>query len=361
MNDSWGDGGTAYSVADPDGNVLASAGAFDYSSTSSADFCVGDVAIPGCTDETACNYNAAATEDDGSCATLIMNFSTSNDSWTGETGFNVVNNDTGEIVDSMSAWFLQRWPCDVCVADNACYYIVVTDSFGDGNGSSGSWSLDYNGASVVSGGGNWGSADTSDSFCFGPGCSDAGASNFRQQRQATMGLANTFGCTDAAACNYNESATTDDGSCAYQSLSVVINPDNFKGETSWSLVNDSLEVVGSGLAEGADLCEAEACYTFTIFDSWGDGICCAFGNGDYSVTDGQGQLLASVARSVQKSLQASACLQSSVVRTRWRVTILKRTTQKTVLAITHASVAWIQLQRTTTQQATQENEGSCIY
>ena len=83
--------------------MLASAGAFDYSSTSSADFCVGDVAIPGCTDETACNYNADATEDDGSCATLIMNFSTSNDTWTGETGFNVVNNDTGEIVDSMSA------------------------------------------------------------------------------------------------------------------------------------------------------------------------------------------------------------------------------------------------------------------
>ena len=53
MNDSWGDGGTAYSVADPDGNVLASAGASDYASTTSADFCIGDVAIPGCTDETA--------------------------------------------------------------------------------------------------------------------------------------------------------------------------------------------------------------------------------------------------------------------------------------------------------------------
>ena len=144
-----------------------------------------------------------------------MNFSTSNDTWTGETGFNVVNNDTGEIVDSMSAGSYGGGLVDVCVADNACYYIVVTDSFGDGNGSSGSWSLDYNGTSVVSGGGNWGSADTSDSFCFGPGCSDAGASNYSPTATSDDGSCEYLGCTDAAACNYNESATTDDGSCAY--------------------------------------------------------------------------------------------------------------------------------------------------
>ena len=149
--------------------------------------------------------------------------------------------------------------------------------------------------------------------------------------------------------NYNESATTDDGSCAYQSLSVVINPDNFPGETSWSLVNDALEVVGSGLAEGADLCLAEACYTFTIFDSWGDGICCAFGNEKITFIDCSGTILR-FWWLVRYRRVFKSCLQSSVVRTRWRVTILKRTTQKTVLAITHASVAWIQLQRTTTQQ-----------
>jgi hypothetical protein len=57
-----------------------------------------------------------------------MNFSTSGDTWTGETGYNVVNNDTGEIVDSMSAGSYGGGLVDVCVADNACYYIVVTDS-----------------------------------------------------------------------------------------------------------------------------------------------------------------------------------------------------------------------------------------
>ena len=31
-------------------------------------------------------------------------------------------------------------------------------------------------------------------------------------------------------------------------------------------------------------CAAEGCYTFTIFDSFGDGICCAYGTGDYSFT-----------------------------------------------------------------------------
>ena len=35
------------------------------------------------------------------------------------------------------------------------------------------------------------------------------------------------------------------------------------------------------------------CYTFTIYDSYGDGICCSYGNGGYSVTDASNYTLAS--------------------------------------------------------------------
>ena len=168
---------------------------------------------------------------------------------------------------------------------------MVLDDWGDGF-TNGVWDLSYNGAAVATGGGNFGTSETADTFCFGPGCDDPGASNFSPTATSNDGSCEYFGCTDTAACNYNEAATNDDGSCAYEGLTIAITPDNWPGETSWTLTNDSLETVASGDVAGAYLCLPEACYTFTIFDSFGDGICCGFGQGSYTVTDGAGQTLA---------------------------------------------------------------------
>jgi len=69
VNDSFGDGiccgfgNGSYSLTVA-GTVVASGG--DFGSTETTNFCTGDD-IPGCTDPAACNYNAAATLDDGSC------------------------------------------------------------------------------------------------------------------------------------------------------------------------------------------------------------------------------------------------------------------------------------------------------
>ena len=298
MTDQYGDGMCcsygegSYTLTDADGNVLASGG--DFAASESTEFCFGDAPILGCTDETACNYNAAATEDDGSCATIAMTFTAAGDFFTSETGYNVVDADSGEIVASMAIGTYGNGATiveDMCVADNACYYIVVLDDWGDGF-TSGEWDLSYNGAAVAAGGGNFGTSETSDTFCFGPGCSDPGASNFSPTATSDDGSCEYFGCTDAAACNYNEAATNDDGSCAYEGLTIAITPDAWPGETSWTLVNDSLEVVASGTTESVELCLPVACYTFTIFDSFGDGMCCAYGEGGYTVTDDEGQTLA---------------------------------------------------------------------
>jgi len=96
---AYGEG--SYTLTDADGNVLASGG--DFGASESTEFCLGAVAVPGCTDETACNFNANATEDDGSCATILMNVNVSNNYWSSETGFNMYNADTGEVVGSLSA------------------------------------------------------------------------------------------------------------------------------------------------------------------------------------------------------------------------------------------------------------------
>ena len=294
MSDSYGDGGTDYTISDADGNVLGSAAGW-YGGSTSSEFCLGAVTVAGCTDETACNYNPDASEDDGSCATLSMNVNVSNNYYSAETGFNVYNADTGEIVGSLAAGSYTNSSTideEVCVLDNACYFIEVTDTFGDGIGATGTWTVSWEGMSIASGGGSGWSIQTSDTWCFGPGCQDMTASNYNPTATSDSGDCAFFGCTDATACNYDAFATEDDGSCAFQSLIIDITPDNFATEISWNLVDTLGGVVASGLSESAELCLPEDCFTFTMFDSFGDGICCAYGQGSYSVSDQNGTVIA---------------------------------------------------------------------
>ena len=101
------------------------------------------------------------------------------------------------------------------------------------------------------------------------------------------------GCTDSAACNYDVSATIDDGSCILDSedLTIIILTDNYPGETTWTVT----DVARARLWHLVDLtygrheyveqvCIDAGCYTFTISDSFGDGVCCAYGIGSYAVS-----------------------------------------------------------------------------
>jgi subtilisin family serine protease/chitodextrinase len=90
-------------------------------------------------------------------------------------------------------------------------------------------------------------------------------------------------------------------SCNGTEVTLTIVLDNYPEETSWTITADGGGIVASGgtygfLADGStyteDICLADGCYTFTINDSYGDGICCAYGSGSYSLTDG-GTALAS--------------------------------------------------------------------
>jgi hypothetical protein len=81
--------------------------------------------------------------------------------------------------------------------------------------------------------------------------------------------------------------------CNDNEVTLTINLDNYPGETTWSVVNSSGTTVasggpysGAGSTVTEDICLPNGCYDFTIFDSYGDGICCAYGNGSYSLTDG---------------------------------------------------------------------------
>ena len=171
----------------------------------------------------ACNYDETATQDDGSCT---------------------VNDDCGVCGGDNST-------CTGCTDPTACNY-DATALFDDG-------SCQVNDDCGVCGGDN-----------------------------STCG-----GCTDPEACNYDPAAVIDDGSCVLdgEDLTVTILTDEYPGETTWTVTDINGTVVASGgpYATTAteyveQVCVGAGCYTFTINDSFGDGICCGYGQGGYTLT-----------------------------------------------------------------------------
>lgn len=89
------------------------------------------------------------------------------------------------------------------------------------------------------------------------------------------------------------------GGCTETQATLTIILDNYPGETTWSITDGGGATIASGgpySVAGATVnetfCLADDCYEFTINDSYGDGICCAYGSGSYSLTAG-GSTLAS--------------------------------------------------------------------
>ena len=305
--------------------------------------CGGDNSTcTGCTDPQACNYDAEATIEDASCIEGSgVTISVGGGSWDGEIGWSIEFN--GEVLASGGAG-----NATVCLPEG-CLTFAMTDSYGDGwNG--GTYTLSDAAGNVIASGdldsaqqGN-GTTEGSDVVQIGTGscgvgCTDATACNYDPEATLDDGSCDfdCNGCTDPEACNYDATATQDDGSCLTlddcgecggdnstctgctdpeacnydagalfddgscilggQEVTIAILTDNYPGETTWSLTDTAGTVMASGgpYAEiGVEfvtsLCLDEGCYTFTINDSFGDGVCCAFGNGAYTVTS-QGEVL----------------------------------------------------------------------
>lgn len=75
--------------------------------------------------------------------------------------------------------------------------------------------------------------------------------------------------------------------CLSSEKELIINivPDNYPTEITWDVVDlSNANVIASGDSLGSSVClYSTTCYKFTIYDSFGDGICCSFGNGSYDL------------------------------------------------------------------------------
>jgi hypothetical protein len=92
-----------------------------------------------------------------------------------------------------------------------------------------------------------------------------------------------------------------------QVITVTINTDDYGAETIWALLDsDENPVAGNVDFETGEInyyddnetyvtevaVESNQCYTFAILDFEGDGMCCEYGNGSYSVTTSTGTIIA---------------------------------------------------------------------
>ncbi len=91
-----------------------------------------------------------------------------------------------------------------------------------------------------------------------------------------------------------------DVDCSEVTLAITL--DNYPEETSWEIRNASGQPVATGGTYGNQpdgstvtqvICLESGCYDFIINDSYGDGICCGYGNGSYALMDDSGNSLAS--------------------------------------------------------------------
>lgn len=115
----------------------------------------------------------------------------------------------------------------------------------------------------------------------------------------TITLLSVNGQVDGVLTN-NLASTTTDLDSDYDIITLVINADNYPGETSWEVIDESTNlVIASGGVNGAgetfteDICvNYGSCFTLSVYDSYGDGICCGFGLGDFEMLDASGAQLA---------------------------------------------------------------------
>jgi hypothetical protein len=104
--------------------------------------------------------------------------------------------------------------------------------------------------------------------------------------------------------NANNQATASWNAAAVHgagSYTLTLIPDDYGAETTWEITNGA----GSVIASGGPYTNGNSnpitvpvsigtndCWTLTMFDSYGDGMCCAYGNGSYTLTDASSNVVA---------------------------------------------------------------------
>ena len=97
----------------------------------------------------------------------------------------------------------------------------------------------------------------------------------------------------------NTVSTTSTLDSSYDQITFTIIADNYPEETSWKLYDSVTgEIISTGSLNSnteyynEEICvNYESCYTLDVYDSYGDGICCSYGEGYFKITDYSGNII----------------------------------------------------------------------
>ena len=236
--------------------------------------------VYGCTDSLSLNYSVLATHDDESCQypivcdeindLLVLHlFDSYGDGWNGNDFLAINTDETESYQTTMESG--SESISTFCLNED-CYLITV-----DG----GSWQEEI----------TWELEDAEGNIVL------SGASPYQQYFSMNTVCDLLFGCTSPTALNFNELATSDDGSCEYPILCesglnkvvMELQTDPYPGETSWDLITfDGDTLFASTVFEVADslyidsVCvDNDASITFSLHDSYGDGLTSGAGDGQF--------------------------------------------------------------------------------
>ena len=207
--------------------------------------------VLGCTDEAACNFDSAATADDGSCDYLDA-LGVCGGACTADADADGICDDADDCVGSLDACGVCNGPGDIY--DCGCSDIPAGD-------------CDCEGTQAAEG-----------YDCTGECLADADGD----------GVCDPFevaGCTDSDACNYNDLATDDDGSCAVLDECGVCGGNGIAEgacDCDGNTIDACGECGGDGITEGTCDCAGTLpetgydCAGNCVNDADGDGICDEF-------------------------------------------------------------------------------------
>ncbi len=186
---------------------------------------------PGCMDINANNFNANANIDDGSCTYDCedVTFTLMTDCYATEIAWTLISDD-GTVLNDIVAGSLTdltEYNSSGCL-NEGCYTLTITDTYGDGlEGSAFGCAIDGTFSLTNDTDGtiidelidpNYGEEYIID-FCISVsqavilGCTDSNACNYDQVATDNDGSCTYPGCTNNQACNYDQAAGCDDESC----------------------------------------------------------------------------------------------------------------------------------------------------